>query len=308
MRVSFPPLAASRSGATPQAAEFLSSYAGRADDSDGVGRLRAHCRPATRTARSRVARRLAPLLLLAAGCADCQFLRRACPPPADPKAAANAPAPVADYRVGCPDVLEVAFLDRPEWDALVSVDLDGRLPLGEPGRPRAEGFTVAQVRDEVARTADVPPERVRVWLAAPRRSHVFLHGPIRGRTRAVPYQGSESVIEFLKRVGGLPPGSKLSEVYVVRPNVAAGGRPEVFRVDVEAVLLDNDPATNVPVRPSDQVYVGETHRSSFARVLPEWLRPLYRKAIGLLPEEWRPFRRPLLPGPPRDERLPAPGG
>jgi protein involved in polysaccharide export with SLBB domain len=244
------------------------------------------------------ARLLAPLLLLAAGCADCQFLRRACPPPVDPRAAANAPAPDANYRVGCPDVLDVAFLDRPEWDALVSVDLDGRLPLGEPGRPRAEGLTVEQVREEVARVADVPADRVHVRLAAPRSSHVYLHGPIRGRTRAIPYQGPEPVIDFLKRVGGLPPGSKLSEVYVVRPNVAAGGRPEVFRVDVEAVLLDNDQATNVPVRPSDQVYVGETHRSSFSRLLPDWLRPLYRKLIGLVPEEWRPFARERVPARP----------
>jgi len=80
----------------------------------------------------------------------------------------------------------------------------------------------------------------------------------------------------------------------VRPNVAGGGRPEVFGVDVEAVLLDNDPATNIPLRPSDQVYVGETHRSSFSRLLPDWLRPIYRKVAGLLPEEWWPFSKPRV--------------
>jgi len=237
---------------------------------------------------------LTVFVLLAAGCADSKFLRRTCPPPADPKAAAHAPAPDAHYRVGCPDVLEVAFLDRPEWDALVSIDLDGRLPLGEPGSPRAEGLTVEQLRDELARLADAPPERVQVRLAAARSSQIYLHGPIRGRIRGVPYQGPEPVIDFLKRVGGLPPGSKLNQVYVVRPNVAGGGRPEVFGVDVEAVLLDNDPATNIPLRPSDQVYVGETHRSSFSRLLPDWLRPIYRKVAGLLPEEWWPFSKPRV--------------
>jgi hypothetical protein len=96
-------------------------------------------------------------------------------------------------------------------------------------------------------------------------------------------------------------------VYVVRPNVADGGRPEVFRVDVEAVLLDNDQATNVPVRPSDQVYVGETHRSSFSRVLPDWLRPVYRKLAGLLPDDWWPFGRGRLRDP-ADPRSSAPRG
>jgi len=53
----------------------------------------------------------------------------------------------------------------------------------------------------------------------------------------------------------------------------------------------------VPLRPSDQVYVGETHRSSFSRLLPDWLRPLYRKLAGLLPEEWRPFARNRVQAP-----------
>lgn len=238
---------------------------------------------------------LLPLLLLT-GCSDVQFLRKTCPPPRDPNAA-DAPAPDAAYRIGCPDVLEVAFADHPEWGAVVSVDVDGRLPLDQPGNPRVEGLTLAEVRLELARLADLPPDQVMVALAAPRSGRVYLHGPIRGRTRAVPYQGPEPVIDFLKRVGGLPPGSQLSQVYVVRPNVAAGSRPEVFRVNVPAVLLDNDPATNIPLHPSDQVYVGESHRSSFSRLLPEWLGPAYRRLTGLLPDDWWPFARPRVSGP-----------
>jgi protein involved in polysaccharide export with SLBB domain len=232
---------------------------------------------------------------LVAGCADCKFLSQKCPQPADPHLAAATPAPDAAYRIGCPDVLEVSFADFPMWDVLASVDLDGRLPLQSPGNPRAEGRTLADVRHELARLAGVPPERVSVRLAAPRSSRVYLHGPIRGRTRVVPYQGPEPVIDFLTRVGGLPPGSKLSEVYVVRPNIASGARPEVFRVDVPAVLIDENPTTNVPLMPSDEVYVGETSRSVFARVLPDWLGPAYRRLTGLLPDDWWPFGKTRRP-------------
>ena len=257
-------------------------FAGRVDDTGCVGILRA-------APGSVLVRRCGVLLLCIAGCSDAKFIHRTCPQPADPKAAADTPAPDAAYRIGCPDVLEIAFADRPEWDALASVDLDGRLPLEEPGSPRVEGLTLEQVREELARLGGVSAERVSVQLAAPRSAHVYLHGPIRGRTRAVPYQGPEPVIDFLNRVGGLPPGSRLSQVYVVRPNVAIGGRPEVFRVNVPAVLLDNDPATNLPLRPYDQVYVGETRGSSFSRVLPAWLGPSYRQFTGLLPDDWWPF-------------------
>jgi polysaccharide biosynthesis/export protein len=183
-------------------------------------------------------------------------------------------------------VLEVSFLDYPMWDVLASVDLDGRLPLEHPGSLRVEGRTLEDVRLELARLGGMAPDRVIVRLAAARSSRIFLHGPIRGRSRIVPYQGPEPVIDFLKRVGGLPPGSKLSEVYVVRPNVATGEQTEVFRVDVPRVLIGNDPTTNVPLKPSDQVYVGETRGSVIARVLPDWLAPAYRRFVGLLPDDW----------------------
>ena len=226
-------------------------------------------------------------LLAAAGCADSKFLTRTCPQPPDPRAAAETPAPDAAYRVGCPDVLAVTFADHPEWDVLAAIDLDGRLPLAQPGAVRAEGRTLDDVRHELAALARVPPDRVSLGLAAPRSARVYVHGPIRGRSRVVPYQGPEPVIDMLRRVGGLPPGSKLNQVYVVRPNVAGGGPPEVFRVDVAAVLVDNNPATNVTLRPSDEVYVGETRRSVVARMLPDWLGRAYRQVAGLLPDEWR---------------------
>ena len=212
------------------------------------------------------------------------------------------PAPNPAYRIGCPDILELTFLDHPSWDVLVSVDVDGRVPLDHPGTPRVEGFTLEEARGELARLAGVPAERVTVRLAAARSSRIFLHGPIRGRTRIVPYQGPEPVIDFLKRVGGLPPGSKLNQVYVVRPNVAAGERPEVFRVNVSRVLLDDDTATNVPLQPSDQVYVGESRESILARILPDWIAPVYRKLLGLSPDDWWPRSglqsRPVVDAPP----------
>lgn len=230
-----------------------------------------------------------------AGCADCRFLSHKCPQPRDPQTAAETPAPDAAYRIGCPDVLNVSFADVPSWNVLAAVDLDGRLPLQSPGSVRAEGRTLREIQDDIAQLAGVPPERVAVHLAAPRSSRVFVHGPIRGRTRVVPYQGPEPVIDFLSRIGGLPPGSKLNQVYIVRPNVAAGGKPEVFQVNVPAVLIDGNTSTNVALKPSDEVYIGETSRSVFARVLPDWLGPLYRRLTGLMPDEWWPFSKTRRP-------------
>jgi polysaccharide biosynthesis/export protein len=235
------------------------------------------------------------LVLFISGCADCRFLSQACPQPPDREAAATAPAPDAAYHIGCPDVIEIRFDDFPSWDALASIDLDGRLPFPSLSNPRAEGRTLEELRHELARLAGVQPERVTVRLAAPRSSRVYLHGPIRGRTRVVPYQGPEPVIDFLTRVGGLPPGSKLNQVYVVRPNISSGDEPEVFRVNVPAVLIDGNQSTNVALKPSDEVYIGETSRSVFSRILPDWLGTAYRRVTGLLPDDWWPYSRTRRP-------------
>lgn len=230
----------------------------------------------------------APILisLLLSGCGDCNFLAQKCPLPLDPQSAGETPAPNPDYLIGCPDVLEISFLDYPQWDVLASVDLDGRLPLDHPGNPRVDGRKLDDVRFELAHMAGVEPDRVKVRLAAARCSRLYIHGPIRGRTRIVSYQGPEPVIEMLKRVGGLPPGSKLNQVYVVRPNVASDRQTEVFRVHVQRILMDNDQRSNVTLKPSDQIYIGETRESVLSRLLPDWMAPMYRQLVGLMPDEW----------------------
>src|SRR5207249_3939929 len=123
------------------------------------------------------------------------------------------------------------------------------------------GTIVGMSRDDV---------HVRVAEYASRQ--VFLCGPVAGHERAVPYQGAEPVVEFLRRTGGLTREAEPREVHVVRANVAAGRRPEVFPVDLRAVLTRGDGTTNVRLQPYDQVYVGETARSVWAKYLPPWMQ------------------------------------
>src|SRR5207253_5263918 len=108
------------------------------------------------------------------------------------------------------------------------------LPLSDSCCPRIEGLSVDEVRDALATWAGVAADQVEVTLAAPRSGRLYVNGPVRGRMRVVAYQGPELLIDFLKRIGGLPPGSKLNQVYIVRAHVAAGQPPEVFRVNVPA--------------------------------------------------------------------------
>ena len=183
-----------------------------------------------------------------------------------------------DYTLGCPDLVEVRFDDHPAWDALASVDVDGALPLGPAGRPRVEGRTLEDARDAIALEARVEPSRVRIALVDPSAKFLTVHGPEANRQQMLVYRGPERAVELLQRTGALKPGcTDPREVSVVRPNVAKGSPPELFHVDFDAIFLDGDERTDIPLQPGDQIYVGETRRSSFGRLLPNWLMPAYRK-------------------------------
>lgn len=231
---------------------------------------------------------LLTLTLVLTGCGDTRKLR-----------APETGPPVADipaYTVGCPDVLRIRLRDRPDFDLVAAVDVDGRLHLGDSvGAPAVGGKSLADAKTAVALAAGTSPDMVELGLEDARSARVYLCGPVNNRQRPIPYQGPERILDFLRRLGALQPGcTDYRDVSVVRPNVAAGGKTQVIPIDVEAVLLDIDPTSNIVILPGDQVYVGETRRSSFTRLLPKWARPLYRRLVGLLPPDpafWWPWRK-----------------
>ncbi len=186
------------------------------------------------------------------------------------------------YTLGCPDLLEVRFDGEPTWDVRASVDVDGCLPLGPGGRPRVEGLRLDQVRATIAKDAHIEIGRVSVALVDPCAKFLTVHGPVAQRQQMLVYRGPERVVELLRRTGTLKPGcTDPRDISVLRPNVARGSPPELFHVDLEAIVADGDDATNIALQPGDQVYIGETRRSSFGRLLPNWMKPIYKRIVGV---------------------------
>lgn len=224
-------------------------------------------------------KRFAPIVfVLCIGCADFRSSRGPIVVPLP------APADVHHYRIGCPDSLELTFVDRREWDAIVTVDVDGRISMGESGTIRVENLTATEASVEIGRAVNVDVDRLQLKVISYKAHRVYITGPDNKRTRTVPYRGPDFAVDFLLNAGAiLPATTQLNDISIVRANVAEGKPSELFYVDVEAVILDGDPRTNVRIQPSDHIYVGETRRSSFSRLLPKWLRPFYRSLVGLWP-------------------------
>jgi protein involved in polysaccharide export with SLBB domain len=186
------------------------------------------------------------------------------------------------YRVGCPDVLELNIDGADDWRGVpLLIGVDGRIDLGPLGRPRIEGLTAAEIATLIANQAQLPGYQVHVRVSDYRSQKVYIFGQVKGQERAVPFRGQETVLELLQRVGGITAGAEPSDVYVLRAKVADGGRPELFPINLRDIVMKNNYKTNLPLEPGDQIYIGETRRSSLAKCVPPMFRPIYESLWGL---------------------------
>lgn len=185
------------------------------------------------------------------------------------------------YPIGCPDVLEITVVGRPEYTGRRTVRPDGRIDLGELGQPRVEGRAAPEVIHLIAGLLALPPEYVDVRVAEYHSQVLYLFGEVNGLQRTVPYRGQETVLDLLQRAGGITSGAAPDDVFVVRSRILDGQRPEVFHVDLRAIVLKQDQKTNLRLQPFDQIHVGATRRARLEKCFPPWLRPLYQLVCGL---------------------------
>ncbi len=207
----------------------------------------------------------------------------------EPSPAEHARSVAESYRVGCPDVLEVRIAQRPGLAVRTIVGPDGcvRLPA-DLGDLRVEGRTIAESAGDVASRAQTAALAVSVRVIEYNSQQVYLFGQVKGSHRSVPYCGPETVLDLLQRAGGITAGAEPGDVYVIRSHIAEEGRPEVYHVDLRAIVIKGDQTTNVRLMPYDQVHVGETRQARVERCIPPWLRPIYQTVWDTRPEGSRP--------------------
>src|SRR5262249_13916064 len=146
-------------------------------------------------------------------------------------------------------------------DTRITVGPDGCVEIAGCGRLRVEGSTIGEIAQTIAELFRVPPAWVEVRVSEYRSQQVYLYGEVAGLQRAVAYQGPETVLDLLQRTGGITPGAAPGKVYIVRTGIIEGQPPQVFHIDLGAIVRQKDQRTNLQVQPFDRVYIGENHPS-----------------------------------------------
>jgi polysaccharide biosynthesis/export protein len=197
----------------------------------------------------------------------------------------------AHYRVHCADVLRVEVRDQPANSGPCKVALDGRITLADH-HVEVEGRATGRIAALVAQEVGARESDVRVSVHEYNSQQLYLFGEIATKNQILPYRGPETVLDLLHRVDGGTWGAALADVRVVRSHVADGLPPEVFHVDLDAILVKKDLQTNIRLEPSDHIYVGQSRRSKVACQLPPWLQQMCRcKKRADAPEGSKPETR-----------------
>jgi protein involved in polysaccharide export with SLBB domain len=153
-------------------------------------------------------------------------------------------------------VIELACAGQSGRNGRYPVDAEGRIDLGDAGRPRIEGETTAECADQIADSLHLPSQAVQVRVAEYESRRIYLFGKVSGKQRSIPYRGPERLSEVLARAGGLSAGAAPERVYLLRPGVAATA------------------ASNIIVQPYDEIYIDETKPSPLARCFVPWFKPI----------------------------------
>jgi protein involved in polysaccharide export with SLBB domain len=207
-------------------------------------------------------------------------------------------------RASVPSVTSCSFPPSGKY----AIDADGRIDLGPLGKPRVEGRSPSEIVNILSNEVGVPADRIHVNVAGYNSQQIYLYGQVmpphpspvpwgtppggeegvrgpdglaKSSQRAVPYQGPETVLDLLQRIGGITPGAASNDVNIVRSRLADNQPPLVLHIDLRAIVINQDQSTNLRLQAFDRVFVGEAKISSLEKCLPPFVRPIYEKLCGM---------------------------
>jgi polysaccharide biosynthesis/export protein len=164
------------------------------------------------------------------------------------------------------------------------VQMDGTIDLGIYGSVVVAGLTTDQARERVrgfieeqtGRRAGSIQVRVSVLAFNSKLYYVITDGAGNGeQVFPLPITGSETVLDAIGRIGGLPPVSSKREIWVARRS-PHGGIEQILPVCWEDITQKGITTTNYQVLPGDRIYVQSQCLIRFDNALAKILQPIER--------------------------------
>lgn len=161
--------------------------------------------------------------------------------------------PDAAYVVDPPDTIRVEFMNETGLTRDVQVRSDGCVTLPHVQDVEVVGLTALEIRDRLeelyAKYYKEP--QILVSVTQFRSKHIYVYGEVR-REGTIPYTGSQTVADAIGTAGGITRRAARGRVKVIRGDPVA---PEIFKVDLDDLILEGDVRQDVSLAENDVVYV-----------------------------------------------------
>jgi polysaccharide export outer membrane protein len=173
---------------------------------------------------------------------------------------------------------------QPVWGDY-TVRPDGTLYFGVYGTVQVAGYTMKQaaeaIRKSLAAQVKYKPETLVVILDVvaynSKKYYVILDGGGYGeRVFPIPIQGSETVLDALGNVYGLPAVASKRNIWVARRCPTPGLPEQILPVDWVGITQHGLTTTNYQVLPGDRIYVKAQRIITFDTTLSRILQPIER--------------------------------
>jgi polysaccharide export outer membrane protein len=171
------------------------------------------------------------------------------------------------YRLSKSDTVNVSFTFSPDFNQTLTVQPDGFVFLRGAGAVAAEGLTVPQLQQVIARayTGILHEPEITVTLKDFEKPYFLASGEV-GRPGKYELRGDLTVNEAVAMAGGLTQQARHSQVVLfhrISSDVA-----EAHVVDLKKMLNRRDLREDLHLRPGDFVYVPQNRVSKIRKYVP----------------------------------------
>ena len=157
---------------------------------------------------------------------------------------------------------------------------DGSVDLGTYGEVPIAGKTLKDAKKAIEEhlsaslldpevIVDVQNYRTNVYYIVTKQPGVGLS------VQSLPLDGSETVFDAIRRLGGISAANDPKDIHIVRPR-GDGGCPLVIPVDLRAIALNGDTRTNYQLLPGDRLIIPPDDLAEFGAFIDAFTAPLER--------------------------------
>lgn len=160
------------------------------------------------------------------------------------------------FELGPGDELDLQFINHPEFSQTVTVRPDGKVSIRFAEEVVAAGRTVEEFDRELTRrlSSQLKDPEVTVLLRSTKRQLVYVGGEVKNPGKKEILGGAMHLTEAVLLAGGyVRDTANIEEVIVLRQD--SDGVRHACKVNLEDLLVDANPRSNVALRPLDIVIV-----------------------------------------------------